>query len=80
MPRRRGSPTDLALAQRSRAEALFNVAMLSRTRGMELLGTEGPPDVAALDGNFSWATASRAHAGPSTHHPHRHARPSARAG
>jgi len=38
----------------SRAEALFNVAMLSRKRGMELLGTEGPPDVAAVDGNFSW--------------------------
>lgn len=38
----------------SRAEALFDVAMLSRTRGMELLGTEGPPDVAAVDGDFSW--------------------------
>jgi tetratricopeptide (TPR) repeat protein len=38
----------------SRAEALFSVAMMSRTRGMELLGTEGPPDVAAVDGNFSW--------------------------
>jgi tetratricopeptide (TPR) repeat protein len=38
----------------SRAEALFDVAMLTRTRGMELLGTEGPPDVAAVDGSFSW--------------------------
>jgi len=38
----------------SRAEALFNVARLTRTRGMELLGTEGPPDVAAVDGNFTW--------------------------
>jgi hypothetical protein len=38
----------------SRAEALFNVAMLSRTRGMELLGTEGPPDLAAVDGSFAW--------------------------
>ena len=37
----------------SRAEALFNVAMLSRKRGMELLGTEGPPDVAAVDGSFA---------------------------
>jgi len=36
----------------SRAEALFKVAMLSRKRGMELLGTEGPPDVAAVDGNY----------------------------
>jgi tetratricopeptide (TPR) repeat protein len=38
----------------SRAEALFKVAMISRTRGMELLGTEGPPDLAAVDGNFNW--------------------------
>jgi len=38
----------------SRAEALFNVAMLSRTHGMELLGTEGPPDLAAVDGSFAW--------------------------
>lgn len=38
----------------SRAEALFDVAMRSRTRGMELLGAEGPPDLAAVDGNFSW--------------------------
>jgi dienelactone hydrolase len=38
----------------SRAEALFNVAMMSRRRGMELLGTEGPPDVAAVEGNFAW--------------------------
>lgn len=38
----------------SRAEALFEVAMLSRKRGMELLGTEGPPDLAAVDGNYTW--------------------------
>jgi hypothetical protein len=38
----------------SRAEALFTVAMLSRKRGMELMGTEGPPDFAALDGQFSY--------------------------
>ncbi|CAN5601252.1 hypothetical protein BH10PSE6_BH10PSE6_07210 [soil metagenome] len=37
----------------SRAEALFKVAMLSRKRGMELLGTEGPPDVAALEGMYA---------------------------
>ena len=38
----------------SRAEAMFNVAMLTRRQGLELLGTEGPPDFAALDGNFAW--------------------------
>lgn len=38
----------------SRAEALFTVATLARNRGMELMGTEGPPDYAALDGQFAW--------------------------
>jgi hypothetical protein len=38
----------------SRAEALFKVATLTRTQGMELTGTEGPPDFAALDGSFSF--------------------------
>ena len=38
----------------SRAEALFKVARLTRTQGMELMGTEGPPDFAALDGNFDF--------------------------
>jgi len=37
----------------SRAQALFKVAMLTRTRGMEVMGTEGPPDEAALDGAFA---------------------------
>jgi tetratricopeptide (TPR) repeat protein len=37
----------------SRAEALFKVAMLTRKRGLELSGTEGPPDEAALGGDFS---------------------------
>jgi hypothetical protein len=37
----------------SRAEALFKVATLSRKRGLELLGTEGPPDSAAVDGMYS---------------------------
>lgn len=36
----------------SRAEAMFRVATLTRTQGMELMGTEGPPDQAALGGNF----------------------------
>ena len=38
----------------SHAETLFTMAKLSRDRGMELVGTEGPPDVEALDGNFSY--------------------------
>jgi len=37
----------------SRAEALFKMAMLTRQRGMELMGTEGAPDEAALGGDFS---------------------------
>jgi len=37
----------------SRAEAMFKVAMLTRRQGLELLGTEGPPDEAALDGTFA---------------------------
>lgn len=37
----------------SRAEAMFKVSMLTRRQGLELLGTEGPPDEAALDGNFA---------------------------
>jgi len=37
----------------SRAEALFKLAMLTRKRGMELMGTEGPPDETALGGDFS---------------------------
>jgi tetratricopeptide (TPR) repeat protein len=37
----------------ARAKALFTAAMLSRKRGLEILGTEGPPDEAVLDGNFS---------------------------
>lgn len=38
----------------SRAEALFKVAKFTRTQGMELMGTEGPPDYAALSGNFDF--------------------------
>jgi tetratricopeptide (TPR) repeat protein len=38
----------------SRAEALFKVATLTRTQGMELMGTEGPPDFTALSGNFDF--------------------------
>ncbi len=38
----------------SRAEALFTAAMLARNSGMEIMGTEGPPDVAAVSGNFAY--------------------------
>jgi tetratricopeptide (TPR) repeat protein len=38
----------------TRAEALFKVATLTRTLGMELMGTEGPPDLAAVDGNYTY--------------------------
>lgn len=38
----------------TRAEALFDLAVLTRTRGMEVMGTEGPPDLAAVDGAFSF--------------------------
>jgi hypothetical protein len=38
----------------SRAEALFRVAMITRRQGMELMGTEGPPDSAALEGSFEY--------------------------
>ena len=36
----------------SRAEALFTAATLARKRGMEIMGTEGPPDEAVLGGSF----------------------------
>jgi tetratricopeptide (TPR) repeat protein len=36
----------------SRAEAGFKAAMMTRRQGLELIGTEGPPDEAALGGNF----------------------------
>jgi hypothetical protein len=38
----------------TRAEAMFKVATLTRRQGLELRGTEGQPDEAALDGNFGW--------------------------
>lgn len=38
----------------SRAEALFKVAVMTRQKGMELMGTEGPPDMASTDGAFSF--------------------------
>jgi hypothetical protein len=38
----------------ARAEAWFKAATLARDRGMELMGTEGPPDLAAVDGMFPY--------------------------
>lgn len=37
----------------SRAEALFTAATVARKQGMEVMGTEGPPDEAALGGSFA---------------------------
>jgi cellulose synthase operon protein C len=37
----------------TRAEPLFKVATLDRQRGMELMGTEGPPDEAVMGGAFA---------------------------
>lgn len=36
-----------------RAEALFNLATMTRQQGMGLMGTEGPPDEQVLSGAFS---------------------------
>jgi tetratricopeptide (TPR) repeat protein len=49
-----GRPFDWPWQIVPRAEALFKVAMLDRKRGMQLMGTEGPPDEAALDGQFDF--------------------------
>jgi tetratricopeptide (TPR) repeat protein len=38
----------------SRAEALFQVATLSRQQGMGLMGTEGPPDEQVLSGMYAY--------------------------
>jgi hypothetical protein len=38
----------------ARAEALFRVAVLTRNQGMGLMGTEGPPDEAAVAGSFAY--------------------------
>jgi hypothetical protein len=38
----------------SRAEALFQLATLSRVQGMGLMGTEGPPDEQVLSGMYAY--------------------------
>jgi hypothetical protein len=50
---RPGRPVDWPWQSVPRAAALFEVATLARRQGMELMGTEGPPDEAVLDGAFS---------------------------
>ena len=37
-----------------RAEALFNLATVTRQQGMGLIGTEGPPDEQVLSGMFAY--------------------------
>ena len=49
-----GRPFDWPWQSVPRAEALFKVAMIDRKRGLQLMGTEGPPDEAALDGQFDF--------------------------
>jgi hypothetical protein len=51
---RPGWPFDWPWQRAARAEALFRLATLERRRGMQLMGTEGAPDMAALDGAFSY--------------------------
>jgi hypothetical protein len=51
---RPGWPFDWLWQGAARAEALFTMATLERRRGMQLMGTEGVPDVAALDDAFSY--------------------------
>ena len=50
---RPGRPFDWPWQRVPRAAALFKVARLARQQGMELMGTEGPPDEAVLDGAFA---------------------------
>lgn len=51
---RPGWPFDWPWQRVGRAEALFKVATLERRRGMQLMGTEGMPDQAGIDGAFSY--------------------------
>jgi tetratricopeptide (TPR) repeat protein len=48
-----GWPFDWPWQRTSRAEALFKLATLARRRGMEMMGTEGPPDLATVGGAFA---------------------------
>lgn len=50
---RPGRPFDWPWQRVSRAEAWFKAATLARKRGMDLMGTEGPPDEFVLGGSFA---------------------------
>ncbi len=43
----------------TRAEALLNLAALTRKHGMELMGTEGFPDMEALGGDFAYGAGQK---------------------
>jgi cellulose synthase operon protein C len=49
----------------ARAEAYFTAAKLARESGMDILGTEGPPDISALSGDFDIGVGQRK---PGTHY------------
>lgn len=49
---RPGWPFDWPWQWVDRAEALFKLSVMTRQRGLQLMGTEGPPDEVALGGSF----------------------------
>ncbi len=49
---RQGWPFDWPWQRVDRAEALFKLSVVTRQRGLQLMGTEGPPDEVALGGSF----------------------------
>lgn len=49
---RPGWPFDWPWQWVDRAEALFKLSVMTRARGMQLMGTEGPPDEASMGGSF----------------------------
>ena len=49
---RPGWPFDWPWQWVDRAEALFKLSVMTRQRGMQLMGTEGPPDEASMGGSF----------------------------
>jgi hypothetical protein len=61
-----GWPFDWPWQRVARAEAVFKVATLDRERGMELMGTEGPPDVTVLSGAFAYGVGQAKPEGRST--------------
>lgn len=51
---RQGWPFDWPWQWVDRAEALYKLSVMTRERGMELMGTEGPPDEASTGGSFAY--------------------------